>query len=247
MALTLPTVFGGALGLWIVENAGFGAAFLIGGLSPLLGLAAATGIRLVEPAGDEGGRSGGFFSAVGRGELARIFLLFSSVTVSAGVVITFLPLSAPASGPYSAAATLLVFGVAVTAGRLGAGWYVDRRGARELLVPGMAAAAMGMTLLSSQGPLLLAGGLLFGGGFGVLQNSTLMLVMARVSKAEYGTGSTLWNVAFDAGTGLGAFVFGFVVEAAGFGITFYLCAGLLLLATVLVPLDLRRYRTARSQ
>lgn len=245
VALTLPTIFGGALGLWIVENAGFGLAFLVGGVGPLLGLAAAVGTRRVVPARDEsGGLGDGFFAAMGRGELARIFLLFSAVTVASGVTITFLPLSAPASGPYSAAATLLVFGVFVTAGRLGAGWYGDRHGTRGLLVPGLASAALGMALLSSEGPLLLAGGLFFGGGFGVLQNATLMLVMDRVSKAEYGTGSTLWNVAFDAGTGLGAFVFGFVVELTGFAPVFYLCAGLLVSVTVLVPLDVRRYRRA---
>lgn len=245
VALTLPTIFGGALGLWIVESLGFGLAFAVGGLGPLLGFVAAAGTRGVVPATDDsGGQGEGFFAALGRGELARMFLLFSAVTVASGVTITFLPLSAPASGLYSAAATLLVFGLAVTAGRLGAGWYGDRYGTRGLLAPALVSAALGMGLLSSEGPLLLAGGFFFGGGFGVLQNATLMLVMDRVSKAEYGTGSTLWNVAFDAGTGLGAFVFGFVVESAGFAPAFYLCAGILLTATVIVPLDARRYRRA---
>jgi predicted MFS family arabinose efflux permease len=61
--------------------------------------------------------------------------------------------------------------------------------------------------------------------------------MRRVSKSEYGLGSTLWNVAFDAGTGVGAFLFGFVIPAAGFSAAFYLSAGLLVVALVLVPLD----------
>lgn len=208
----------------------------------MLGMFLISGTRRVSPAAEEGEGTSGFFSAMRRGELARVFLLFCSVTVASGVVITFLPLSAPASGVYSAAAALLVFGVAVTIGRLGAGWYGDRRGTRELLVPGMVAAALGMALLASDGPLLLAGGLFFGAGFGVLQNATLMLVMARVSKSEYGTGSTIWNVAFDAGTGAGAFAFGFLAEAAGFASAFYVCAGILVFATVLVPLDVSRHR-----
>lgn len=241
VALTLPTIFGGALGLWLVQSFGFGLAFIVGGISPLLGMVFAAGTRRVTPATEEGG-GGGFFSAMGRGELARIFVLFSSVTVASGVVITFLPLSAPASGVYSAAAALLVFGVAVTAGRLGAGWYGDRHGTSGLLLPGLASAALGMALLPFEGPLLLAGGLFFGAGFGVLQNATLMLVMSRVSKSEYGTGSTLWNVAFDAGTGAGAFVFGFVAQAAGFAAAFYLCAAILVCAAVLVPLDVRYQR-----
>lgn len=242
VALNLPTIFGGSLGLWISESVGFWLAFAVGGVGPLVGFVAAAGMRRVVPARDAGRGRTGFFAAVRRGELARIFLLFSAMTVAAGVTITFLPLSAPASGPYSAAAALLVFGVSVTAGRLGAGWYGDRRGTRGLLVPGLLSAALGMSLLSAGGPLLLAGGLFFGAGFGVLQNATLMLVMDRVSKTEYGTGSTIWNVAFDAGTGVGAFVFGFVVELTGFAPAFYLCAGLLVAATALVPLDVLRYR-----
>ena len=241
VALTLPTIFGGALGLWIVESAGFGLAFALGAL-PLAGFALAAGTRRVVPSREEdGGGGAGFFAAMRRGELSRIFLLFSTVTVASGVVITFLPLSAPPSGLYSAAAALLVFGICVSLGRLAAGWYGDRRGTRELLVPGLLAAAVGMALLSSEGAALLAGGAFFGGGFGVLQNATLMLVMDRVSKAEYGTGSTLWNVAFDAGTGIGGFAIGFVVELAGFAAAFLLCAALLVAATVLVPLDLARY------
>ena len=244
VALTLPTIFGGALGLWIVESAGFGLAFALGAL-PLAGFALAAGTRRVVPSREEdGGGGAGFFAAMRRGELSRIFLLFSTVTVASGVVITFLPLSAPPSGLYSAAAALLVFGICVSLGRLAAGWYGDRRGTRELLVPGLLTAAVGMALLSLEGPLLIAGGAFFGGGFGVLQNATLMLVMDRVSKAEYGTGSTLWNVAFDAGTGIGGFAIGFVVELAGFAAAFLLCAALLVAATVIVPLDLARYRAS---
>ena len=47
---------------------------------------------------------------------------------------------------------------------------------------------------------LLVGAVLFGTGFGLLQNATLIPMMGRVSKSEYGLGSTLWNAAW-AGTG----------------------------------------------
>jgi predicted MFS family arabinose efflux permease len=76
---------------------------------------------------------------------------------------------------------------------------------------------------------------LFGAGFGTLQNATLLLIMGRVPKAEYGLGSTLWNLAFDAGTGAGAFVFGFVVGAAGFFWSFCSCAALLVAALGFIP------------
>jgi predicted MFS family arabinose efflux permease len=51
------------------------------------------------------------------------------------------------------------------------------------------------------------------------------------------SGPVSWNVAFDAGTGLGAFVFGFVIASFGYSWAFYLCAGLVSSALVLVRLD----------
>jgi predicted MFS family arabinose efflux permease len=92
-----------------------------------------------------------------------------------------------------------------------------------------------MAALSLQGFALLGGALLFGAGFGALQNTTLLLIMQRVHKAEYGLGSTLWNLAFDAGTGAGALVFGFVVGVAGYSLAFLLCTGLLVAALGLIP------------
>jgi predicted MFS family arabinose efflux permease len=92
-----------------------------------------------------------------------------------------------------------------------------------------------MAALSREGFALLGGALLFGAGFGALQNATLLLVMHRVQKAEYGLGSTLWNLSFDAGTVAGALVFGFVVGVAGFSLAFFFCAGLLVAALSLIP------------
>ena len=77
-----------------------------------------------------------------------------------------------------------------------------------LLAPGLLVAALGMVLVAWGGAALIPGSLLFGAGFGTVQSGTLVLTMERVSKAEYGLGSTLWNVAFDGGVGAGAFAGG---------------------------------------
>src|SRR3712207_9525084 len=79
-----------------------------------------------------------------------------------------------------------------------------------------------MAALPQGGPLLLGGALLFGGGFGLLQSSTLLLTMQRVAEDERGLGSALWNVSFDAGTGVGALLFGFLIGGRGFSGAFYL-------------------------
>ena len=45
---------------------------------------------------------------------------------------------------------------------------------------------------------------LFGIGFGAAQNVTLALMFARVSRSDYARVSMLWNLADDAGMGIGA-------------------------------------------
>ncbi len=233
VALSLPAVFCAALGLWLVESFGYAPVFILGASTPLLGFVAALGISSSD--GRQERSAAGLLSGLRRGPLLRVFLLFGSCTAASGVVVTFLPLAAPGPGLFSAATALLLLGLATTFSRWWAGRFGDRRDPRLLLAPGLVLAALGMATLSLDGLALLGGALLFGAGFGTLQNASLLLTMERVSKTEYGLGSTLWNVAFDAGTGAGAFVFGFVVGAAGFSLAFYLCAGLLVAALVFIP------------
>jgi predicted MFS family arabinose efflux permease len=233
VVLTLPSVFCAALGLWLVESFGYGSAFLLGAAMPLLAFVGALGISSSNGRQERSGA--GLLSGLRRGPLLRVFLLFASCTAASGVVVTFLPLSAPGPGLFSAATALLLLGVASTFSRLWAGRFGDRRDPRLLLAPGLLLAAVGMVALSLEGLALLGGAVLFGAGFGALQNATLLLIMARVPKAEFGLGSTLWNLAFDAGTGAGAFVFGFVVGTAGFFWSFCICAALLVAALGFIP------------
>jgi predicted MFS family arabinose efflux permease len=195
------------------------------------------GIRFAAATGKDEASQAGFFAGLGRAPLRRIFLLFAATTMAAGVVVTFLPLAVPGSGIFSAAGALLVVGVTSTVSRWWGGRFGDRSDPRLLLAPGLITCAIGVATLPFGGIPLMAGAALFGTGFGLLQNSTLILMMERVSKSEYGLGSTLWNAAFDAGTGIGAFSFGFVISAVGFYWSFALCSALLASALVLVSLD----------
>jgi predicted MFS family arabinose efflux permease len=238
VAITLPNIFCNALGLWLVGQFGYGVVFLLGGVAPLLGLGMVVGIRSTAPSGKgEEEEGAGFFAGLGRAPLLRIFLLFAATTMGGGVVLTFLPLAVPGSGVFSAASALLVVGITSTASRWWAGRFGDRRDPRLLLAPGLIACASGMVCLELGGVILLIGAILFGTGFGLLQNATLILMMERVSKSEYGLGSTLWNAAFDAGTGIGAFSFGFVISAVGFSWSFFICSTLVASALLLVLLD----------
>jgi predicted MFS family arabinose efflux permease len=237
LAITLPNIFCNPLGLWMVDRFGYEVVFVLGGAAPLLGLPLILGIRSAAPSRKEEEGVAGFFAGLRRAPLRRIFLLFATATMAGGVVVTFLPLAVPGSGVFSAASALLLIGVTSTASRWWAGRFGDRRDPRLLLAPGLLLCALGVFTLPLGGVVLVVGAALFGIGFGLLQNATLILMMERVSKAEYGLGSTLWNAAFDAGTGLGAFAFGFVISAVGFSWSFAICSGLLSSALILVLLN----------
>ena len=238
IAITVPNIFCNPLGLWLVDQYGFSLVFLAGGLAPLPGLVAIPVIRRSASAAQDFVESGsGIFVALKRGTLLRISLIFTATTMAAGVVLTFLPLAAPGSGLFSAVGGLLIFGSTTTVARWWAGRFGDRRDPHLLLIPGLLACTVGMICLPSGGLTLLVGAALFGTGFGLLQNASLILTMKRVSKNEHATGSTLWNVAFDAGTGLGAFLFGFIIPLTGFFWAFTLSAGLVVSSLILVYLD----------
>ena len=237
VAITLPTVFGNPLGLWLVGRSGYEAAFYLGGAVSLAGLLAALGVRGVAPRRKEDAGAAGFLAGLRRGPLLRLFLVFSAATSAMGVIVTFLPLAVPGSGAFSPATAILLFGVTGTASRWWAGRFGDRRDPRLLLAPGLLAGASGMVALPQGGPVMLGGALLFGAGLGLLMSSTLVLTMDRVADDERGLGSALWNVSFDAGTGAGALFFGFLVGAGGFAPAFYLSAVLLVAALALVALD----------
>jgi predicted MFS family arabinose efflux permease len=246
VAITLPTVFGNPLGLWLVDLYGYGAAFALGGAASLAALPAALGVPRGQGAAPaDAGRTAGFLEGLRRGPLLRLVLLFSAATSAMGVLVSFLPLAVSGAGLFSSASALLVFGVSSTASRWWAGRFGDRRDPGLLLAPGLVAGAAGMASLPQGGPVMLFGALLFGTGLGFLQSSTLVLVMERVSDDERGLGSTLWNVSFDAGTGAGALVFGFLIPWIGFTWAFRLSAAVLVAALTLAALDRRRSPTSR--
>jgi predicted MFS family arabinose efflux permease len=80
---------------------------------------------------------------------------------------------------------------------------------------------------------------LFGVGFGIAQSTSLTMMFDRVSSSGYGTASALWNLAYDAGYGMGAAGFGVLAVQTGYPVAFALTAMLIL---AVIPLA-RRART----
>ncbi|HEX2728311.1 MAG TPA: MFS transporter, partial [Rubrobacteraceae bacterium] len=89
VAITVPSIFGNPLGLWIVDAYGYGVVFLLGAAAPLAGLMCALGIEDTPPPA-RGANTAGFLGGLRRGPLLRLFLLFCAATSAGGVLITFL-------------------------------------------------------------------------------------------------------------------------------------------------------------
>jgi predicted MFS family arabinose efflux permease len=101
-------------------------------------------------------------------------------------------------------------------------------------VPGLVASTLGILMLVGvhQPLAVIAGMLVFGAGFGVTQNVTITMMLDRVTRQGYGAVSGLWNLAYDAGLGIGAAGFGILTVGTGYPVAFAATAGLVLVATI---------------
>jgi MFS family permease len=223
----LPAVVAMPLSVWLVESVGFPFVFATAALTamiPLIGLPgmirrpAADAPRVTTPAL-------GVLATMRLPGMLRPAIVFAATAMTAGVIATFLP-TVVAEGPANlAAVALLAHAAAATVSRWWAGRIGDRHGAGRLLAPGVVVAAAGTAafVMSHNAAAVLVGALLFGSGFGAVQNASLASMYDQVDRSGYGSVTAVWSVAYDAGLGLGAAGFGLLAsltgDSAGFAIT----------------------------
>lgn len=220
LAVGLPNVAFLPLGVWLTQQIGFVVLFWVAAGTPIVAALAALGMESVRArtSSDPSARS---FPLT----LLPPWLMMTAVSISAGGFVAFLPL---AVAPTVAPPALMAFGFAVVAGRWAAGVIGDRLGSQRVLLPalltaGAGAAGVAFAIAGPVGPAVV-GAFGLGGGFGALQNATLVVMFER---ARSGPASTAWNVAYDAGNGIGAVGFGVLVTTVDYPLTFLLAAGLI--------------------
>ena len=234
LAVGLPQLVLLAAGVAVVDRFGFTVVFVVAGAAPVLGALLVPGIRMsgtsVETA------AGPHRRPPVRSALIPV-LAMVTCSIAQGGLITFLPLAVPEAGLLVSGA-LLATAAGSLLGRLVAGELVDRLGwGGRLLVPGMLLAAAGLvaevvTLGAGAGALVVVGAAAVGFGFGLVQNDSLTVMFAAFGSAGYGAASALWNIAFDAGTGVGALGLGAVAQPFGYPAAFGAAAALLGVAVV---------------
>jgi MFS family permease len=171
----------------------------------------------------------------------RLPLIFAAATIAAGVLDSFLPLARGIPSNLCSVA-LLVQAITATLSRWQAGKRGDRYGHARLLVPALAVAALGMAAMIALGSpaAIFAGMVLFGAGFGVIENATFALLIEQLPEAK---ASAWWNLAYDAGYGAGPAVFGLICVRTGYPAAFALTGALILAA---VPLAWREPNAVAS-
>jgi predicted MFS family arabinose efflux permease len=251
LVLGVPAVVALPLGVWVAGHFGYTVVFVAGAAAALAGLAAAPGLPRFpgdHPHGEDGehgehrdgGRARqaeplGVVAGLRTPAMLRPALAFATSAMTAGVVVTFLPIIAGASSGGVVAVALLVQASTSTLTRWWAGRHGDRHGPGRLLAPGLLVAAAGMlVLVAATGPVAVVAAMaLFGTGFGVAQTASLSVMFAVVPASGYGTASALWNLAYDAGLGIGGAGFGLVAARTGYQAGFAVTSALMLLALVL--------------
>ncbi|MFF5403482.1 MFS transporter [Streptomyces misionensis] len=227
---SVPSLLGLPLGVWLVSRVGYGPVGVAAGACALLAILSVPGLPEREVlAGPRIGIRDGLRDPA----LVRPAALFAVTALAAGIVVTFLPLAVPSGSAGVVAVALFVQPAGATAARWVAGRQGDRRGPSRLVVPGLAVSAAGMlvTAYTHSAVAVVVGVALFGIGFGVTQNATLTLMYKRVPRSGYGTVSALWNIAYDAGMGVGAVGFGLLAQRAGYSWGF-VCTGALIALTL---------------
>jgi MFS family permease len=234
----VPTVIALPTGVWL---AGHHLAAAVAAMAAVAGLLPLATVRWLPGRGD-GHRTAPAVSARrAPGSALRLSLIFAACTVAAGVLDSFLPLAKGISSNLASAA-LLVSSIAATLSRWQAGRHGDRYGHARLLIPALCVAGIGMTAMIwlASPVLVFASMVLFGAGFGVIENATFALLIEQLPEAK---ASALWNLAYDAGYGAGPAVFGLFATRTGYPAAFAL-TGILVLAVL--PAATRERRAAVS-
>lgn len=245
------------VGELVIRALGFRALFL---LALSLGSVAAALIwRLREPERSAARPVHG--SEWARGGVEVIVQREMGVTVffglGSGTIFAFLPTFAESLGVATVALFYTAYASAAMGVRVFGGRLIDTRGRRAVIVPSMFVQATATALLATLGllvtrtsqtplvPSLFLAGLLSGGAHGFLYPGLAALVTDHTPPARRAAVVGVFSAVFLAGQASGAFLFGYVTHALGYGLMWAALTALLLLGFFLsVGLEREARRTA---
>ncbi|WP_053546182.1 MFS transporter [Corynebacterium deserti] len=175
-------------------------------------------------------------------------LAVTSLSMTFGAVSSFLPAAVieldPGLGAALAGIILSITGGASMVFRYLSGVIADRRGIPgTTMIGAQIAGLVGVVLIAAtifngwSVWLLIVGAVLFGGGFGMVQNEALLSMFFRLPRSRVSEASAIWNIAYDAGTGIGSFILGIVAASLAYSGAFGAGAAVIVVGIVLTVAD----------
>ena len=185
-------------------------------------------------------------------------LALTSFSVSYGVASNFISPAVreldPERGAVLGGLMLSVIGGSGMIARYIAGVVADRVGQPgTLMIPAQTFTVVGVGLiaavLNQQWPVwwLVLGAVLYGAGFGIVQNEALLSMFDRLPRERLSEGSAVWNIFYDGGTGLGSTVLGAVVALTGYDGAFATGAAIIALGLLMTLADRALGKTRVSE
>ncbi len=236
------TVIGPSGGLFLADVFGFNTVFLLMGILTLLTAFSISRLRAMPPVAT-GGSAIGILAAFGRPKLLWPSLMFVSVALTYGTILTFAPLHLSSASLGTPALFFFILGTVFALFRLIGGTVIDRVGAVSVFSIGLVLSSLAMILLASApfAGAAVAAAALYGIGFGVIATAAQVTLVSRVSREGYGTANSLFVLAFNAGIGVGSVLFGVVTQAVGYASMFLSTMLCFIIAGTLLLIDRRNY------
>lgn len=162
-------------------------------------------------------------------------------SVGYAAVATFVVLHLEARGIGHGATVFAVFAAMIVITRLAFGHLPDRVGAAPVAIIATLGEAAGLALIAvaQSLPVALAGGVLMGAAFSLLNPSLMLIALGRVSQRARGAAMGTYTAFFDLGVGLGAPLAGLVAALADYEAAFFFAAAVSVAAALLVLVQIR--------
>jgi MFS family permease len=206
--------------VWIVAAALpiLGALFALAARDPFVPLKQAEPHPLIAP------------EAIGPG------FAIALASIGYAALATFIVLHLEARGIDGGATVFAAFAAMLVLTRLVFGHLPDRVGAAPVAVVATLGEALGLALiaLAHSLPVALAGGLVMGAAFSLLNPALMLIALGRVSQSARGAAMGTYTAFFDAGVGFGAPLAGLVAALAGYESAFFFAAAVCVASGLMV-------------
>lgn len=166
------------------------------------------------------------------------------MTLVYGAVQSFVLLYADERGIEGKGLYFTAFAIAVFAARLFGGRLADQRGRWAIILPALSLAVVAMLIMAmtTNLPMLLLVGVLYGLAFGSAQPALTALAIDLVPATRRGAGMATFTSSFEAGIGTGSIVMGLIAAQTSYSVMFAICA---IFPAIAVVLGLRNQAAAR--